>query len=169
MDQTGVILIGMMGSGKSTVGNALAQLLAVPFQDTDQLLEFRLGRPIPNLFQLYGEEAFRYHETAILRSLTPEPRVLATGGGIVIRPENWIEFKRLGKTVFLDVPTELLAERLDRSNRKRPLLQTENWIDKLAHLYESRRPLYEQADFIIKITDGPIEEVAKVIQKRLAQ
>lgn len=169
MDQTGVILIGMMGSGKSTVGSALAQLMGVPFQDTDQLLEFRLGRPIPNLFQLYGEEAFRHHETAILRGLEPEPRVLATGGGIVVRPENWIEFKRLGKTVFLDVPTELLAERLDRSNRKRPLLQTENWTDKLAHLYESRRPLYEQADFVIKITDGPIDEVAQVIHKRLEE
>lgn len=167
MTPPGVILIGMMGSGKSTVGNMLAGLLGVPFQDTDQILEFRLGRHIPQLFQLYGEEAFRHHETAVLRSLDPAPRVLATGGGIVLKRENWLEFSRLGRTVFLDVPTELLAHRLELSNRKRPLLQTEDWLKKLSDLYDSRRPLYEQADLVVPITDGPISEVAEIIKQRL--
>lgn len=153
-----------MGSGKSTVGRALAALLEFPFEDTDQMLEYRLGRQIPQLFKLYGEEAFRAHETAVLKSLEPTQRILATGGGIVIRPENWEEFHRLGVTVFLDVSTELLARRLGQSNRKRPLLQTENWEDKLDSLYSSRRDLYEKADLIVTVTeDQPIEDVAKGI------
>jgi shikimate kinase len=158
---SGVILVGMMGSGKSTVGRALADMLGVPFQDTDMLLEHRLGRQIPQLFKLYGEVAFRAHETSILESLEPEPRVLATGGGIILREENWVEFKRLGRVVFLDVPVELLTERLEVSNRKRPLLQTENWTEKLKELYEFRRPLYERADMRIEIDESPIEHVAQ--------
>lgn len=159
----GVILIGMMGSGKSTVGRALADMLDVPFQDTDMLLEHRLGRPIPQLFELYGEEAFRHHETSILTSLEPEGRVLATGGGIILKEENWVEFRRLGRTVFLDVPIELLQDRLEQSNRKRPLLQTENWEQKLAELYSFRRPLYERADLSVLIDEQPIETVAQRI------
>jgi len=162
--KSGIILIGMMGSGKSTVGRALATLLNYPFEDTDQMLEYRLGRQIPQLFKLYGEEAFRSHETAVLRGLEPAERVLATGGGIVLKQENWAEFKRLGKTVFLDVSTELLASRLGQSNRKRPLLQTENWEDKLSDLYSGRRSLYEQADIVFKVNDDqPIEDVSKGI------
>ncbi|QYK52116.1 MAG: shikimate kinase [Fimbriimonadaceae bacterium] len=162
--KSGIILIGMMGSGKSTVGRALASLLNYPFEDTDQMLEYRLGRHIPQLFKLYGEEAFRSHETAILKGLEPAERVLATGGGIVLKPENWTEFKRLGKTVFLDVSTELLSSRLGQSNRKRPLLQTENWEDKLSDLYAGRRHLYEQAEIIVKVEDNqPIEDVAQGI------
>ncbi|MFM9874678.1 MAG: shikimate kinase [Fimbriimonadaceae bacterium] len=164
---SGVILVGMMGSGKSTVGRALADLLGYPFQDTDMMLEHRLGRQIPQLFKLYGEVAFRAHETSILKSLEPENRVLATGGGIVLKEENWIEFRRLGRVIFLDVPVELLAQRLEISNRKRPLLQTENWKEKLIELYEFRRPLYEKADIRFEIDERPIEEVANRIYEVL--
>lgn len=164
-----MILVGMMGSGKSTVGRALAEMLGYPFQDTDQMLEFRLGRQIPQLFDLYGEDAFRYHETSVLKSLEPEIRVLATGGGIVLRDENWNEFKRLGQSVFLDVPVELLAMRLGQSNRKRPLLQTENWVQKLTDLYAFRRPLYEKADIRVVIDERPIEEVAARIHEELTK
>lgn len=160
---SGVILVGMMGSGKSTVGRALADLLEYPFQDTDMMLEHRLGRQIPQLFKLYGEVAFRAHETSVLESLEPQPRVLATGGGIVLRDENWVQFKRLGRVVFLDVPLELLTQRLEVSNRKRPLLQTENWTEKLKELYEFRRPLYEKADLRIVIDERPIDFVANKI------
>lgn len=164
-----MILVGMMGSGKSTVGRALAELLMFPFQDTDQMLEFRLGRQIPQLFELYGEDAFRYHETSVLKSLEPEKRVLATGGGIVLREENWDEFRRLGRTVFLDVPVELLADRLEKSNRKRPLLQTDNWVQKLQDLYAFRRPLYEKADIRVVIDERPIEDVAGRIFEELTK
>lgn len=164
---SGVVLVGMMGSGKSTVGRALAGLLDYPFQDTDMMLEHRLGRQIPQLFKLYGEVAFRAHETSVLESLEPTKRVLATGGGIVLKEENWVEFHRLGRVVFLDVPVELLAKRLEISNRKRPLLQTENWEKKLEELYDFRRPLYEKADLVIKVDERPIEEIATKIFEAL--
>ncbi len=163
----GIVLVGMMGSGKSTVGRALAELLDFPFEDTDQMLEYRLGRHIPQLFQLYGEEAFRAHETSVLKSLEPVPRVLATGGGIVLYDRNWEEFKRLGRTVFLDVPDELLIRRLEFSSRKRPLLQSEDWQDRLAAMYAERRPLYERADVRFVVEDQSIPEVAQKIVEAL--
>ncbi len=164
---SGVILVGMMGSGKSTVGRALADLLDYPFQDTDMMLEHRLGRQIPQLCKLYAETSLLPHETSVLYSLEPEQRVLATGGGIVLLDENWVQFKRLGRVVFLDVPVELLAQRLEVSNRKRPLLQTDNWTDKLRELYEFRRPLYEKADVRVVIDEQPIEYVANKIYEAL--
>src|SRR5690349_9779443 len=102
------ILLGMMGAGKSAVGRALAELSGREFVDTDLLLQQRLGRPISQLFAVYGEDAFRDHETSILRSLEPLPVVLATGGGIVVREENWSELRRLGTTIYLRATPETI-------------------------------------------------------------
>ncbi|MCA0362388.1 MAG: shikimate kinase [Armatimonadetes bacterium] len=162
-----IVLLGMMGSGKSTVGRALAARLEVPFRDTDQLLEYRLGRHIPQIFQLYGEEAFRSHETSVLRSLDPIEAVTATGGGIVLREENWPELRRLGTTVFLNAYPEVLIKRLDQSSRKRPLLAQENWESKLTELLEKRLPLYRQADVTVDVKDEEIESVVEEIVKCL--
>ncbi len=162
-----IVLLGMMGSGKSTVGRALAARLEVPFRDTDQLLEYRLGRHIPQIFQLYGEEAFRSHETSVLRSLDPIEAVTATGGGIVLREENWPELRRLGTTVFLNAYPEVLIKRLDQSSRKRPLLAQENWESKLTELLETRLPLYRQADVTVDVKDEEIESVVEEIVKCL--
>lgn len=162
-----IVLLGMMGSGKSTVGRALAARLDVPFRDTDQLLEYRLGRHIPQIFQLYGEEAFRSHETSVLRSLDPIEAVTATGGGIVLREENWPELRRLGTTVFLNAYPEVLIKRLDQSSRKRPLLAQENWESKLTELLETRLPLYRQADVTVDVKDEEIESVVEEIVKCL--
>ncbi len=151
------VLIGMMGAGKSSVGRLLADATDRPFIDTDLLLQQRLGRPIPQIFQVYGEEAFRDHETNILRSLEIGPSVISTGGGIVIRPENWDEMRRLGTTIYLRAPIEVLFERLETSKKKRPLLQSDDWKERLSTLLEVRRPLYEQADLIIDVGDGDIE------------
>lgn len=156
-----LILLGMMGSGKTTVGRRLAESLEVSFADTDAMVEHRLGRSIPQIFELYGEEAFRQHETAVLASLEPEPGVLATGGGIVTRPENWEHLRRLGTTVYLDASVEVLAERLELSKRKRPLLQVDDWQDRLGALLDARRPLYQQADLTIPIFDQDIEDVVQ--------
>ena len=120
--ERGWILLGMMGAGKSSIGRNLAEASHRPFLDTDLLLQNRLGRPVSQIFQVYGEATFRDHETSILRNLEPEPVVLATGGGIVLREENWTEMRRLGITVFLDAAFETLTERLARSKKKRPLL-----------------------------------------------
>lgn len=148
-----------MGSGKSTVGRLLAEAAELPFADTDALLEVKLGRTIRQIFSLYGEQTFREHETAILRNMEPDPGVLATGGGIVLREENWNEFRRLGETLFLDVSEEILVRRLTDSARKRPLLEQDGWEMKLRDLLAARRPLYERADHVIKIESEEFDDV----------
>ncbi len=147
------ILLGMMGSGKSAVGRGLAELSGRPFKDTDILLQNRFGRPVGQIFQVYGEQTFRDHETSILRGLEPGEYVLATGGGVVVRPENWTELRRIGTTIFLKATFETILERLEQSKKRRPLLETENWQERARTILESRLPLYEQADIIVSV-DG---------------
>jgi len=102
----------MMGAGKSTVGRELASLSDREFFDTDKVLVHRLGRPVPQLFSLYGEAAFRDHETAVLRSFERSASVIATGGGIVMKPEHWEIMRARGRIIFLYVPPDRLKERL---------------------------------------------------------
>lgn len=160
-----VILIGMMGSGKTTVGRMLAERHDLPFLDTDQMLINRLGRPIHQLFQLYGEKAFRDHETSVLSSLDPQHAILSTGGGIVLREANWEQFKRLGKTVTLDASIPVLISRLENAKRRRPLLETDNWQETLKNIYDARRHLYLQSDVIIDISDKELPEIVELVEK----
>ncbi|MGE0000808.1 MAG: shikimate kinase [Fimbriimonadaceae bacterium] len=162
-----VILVGIMGSGKSVLGNRLADTLDVPFMDTDQLFVNRMGRPIAQWFRHYGEDSFREHETSILRSLEPEPAVLSTGGGIVLRPENWQEMKRLGATVYLDVPPSAIKARLAQSKRRRPLLEFEDWEERFDKIYAERRPIYQQADITVNLDFEEIDEAVRSIVEQL--
>ena len=154
------ILLGMMGAGKSSVGRALAELSEREFFDTDVLIQQRLGRTIPQIFEMYGEQNFRDHESSILAQMSAEATVLATGGGIVLRPENWIEMRRLGTTVFLDAKPEVIVNRLEQSRRKRPLLESADWKDRVISILAERRGLYEQADHIIPITEDSLQDAA---------
>ena len=154
------ILIGMMGAGKSSVGRALAARSGREFIDTDLLLQGRLGRPIPQVFQIYGEGAFRDHETSILRSLSPGKSVLSTGGGIVVREANWVELKRLGTVIYLRSTSEQLISRLETSKKKRPLLQVEEWPERVKDLLAEREPLYERADLIVDLTGLTVDDAA---------
>lgn len=158
-----VILLGMMGSGKTTLGRRAAEMAGIPFEDTDQVLVRKLGRPIHQLFQLYGEEAFRLHETKVLEDMVPAAGILSTGGGIVVKQENWHHLRRLGTTIFLDVPFELLVQRLTTAKKRRPLLEVEGWEDRLAQLLLARMPLYTQADHRIPVSEEPIDDAAKRI------
>jgi len=155
------VLVGMMGAGKSSVGRALAEASGREFRDTDQLLVQRFGRSIAQIFDVYGEAAFRDHETSIVKSLEPGPYVLATGGGIVMRPENWAELRRLGPICYLEATPETLIERLAISKKKRPLLETENWEDRLRALLMGRIPLYEQADFRVAVDGNEIDSASQ--------
>ncbi len=143
----------MMGAGKSSVGRALSDLSGRDFVDTDLLLQVRLGRPIPQIFQIYGEDAFRDHETSVLKSLEPGPYVLATGGGIVGRDTNWAELQRLGKTIYLKASLETLCSRLETSKKKRPLLEVENWQSRVSDLLSQREIHYRKADLTVEM-DG---------------
>lgn len=150
----------MMGAGKSTMGRALAAKSGREFLDTDQLLQSRFGRPVSEIFRIYGEAAFRDHETSILKTLQPGATVLATGGGIVIREANWVEMRRLGTTLFLDVDPHKLKQRLQRSKKKRPLLAAEDWEERFELLMIQRRELYEQADFTVQVAEEEADEVS---------
>jgi len=143
----------MMGAGKSSVGRSLSEASGREFLDTDALLQQRLGRPISQIFQIYGETAFRDHETSLLKSIEPGPKVVSTGGGIILREENWLEFSRLGITIFLDAKIETLIERLTVSKKKRPLLQAEDWEQRTKDILESRLELYRKADIRVPVDD----------------
>ena len=146
-------LVGMMGSGKSTAGRHLAELLNYRFLDADTSIEQVAGRSIPDLFASDGEAGFRQLEAAVLNQIASwHSLVVATGGGVVTRPENWGQLHQ-GVVIWLDAPEALLLERLNRDPTPRPLLQANDPASRLAALLAQRRPLYAQADLHI-VQDG---------------
>jgi len=153
------VLVGMMGVGKSAVGRQLANAANRDFVDADQLLQQRFGQTISKFFAVYGEEAFRQHETALLRSLAPGPYVLSTGGGVVLREENWQEIERLGPSIYLKAEAKTLIDRLATGVRRRPLLSGPDWQEKVASLLEDRERLYRRADFTIDVDQMSLSEV----------
>jgi shikimate kinase/nucleoside-diphosphate-sugar epimerase len=156
-----VVLVGLMGSGKSAVGRAAAQSLGFSFVDTDQLVIESAGRSIPDIFAQEGEAGFRVRETAALRSLAGRNRtVIATGGGIVTRPENLPLLKQLGFVVWLNASPETLQRRTSHSN-DRPLLRDGDPLTKLRALLDARAPLYAQVcDLKITTDDLPLDDAA---------
>lgn len=157
----------MMGAGKSSVGRALAELSGREFMDTDLILQHRFGRPVHQIFRLYGEEAFRSHETSVLKSLKPSPVVLATGGGIVTRPENWSELQRLGVTLYLKASYETLLARLEASKKKRPLLMAEEWPERVRSILDERSQLYERAEITLPIDGCEISAIAAMAMEAI--
>ena len=141
-----IYLVGMMGAGKSAAGKPLAEALGYRFLDADTALEQVAGRSIPEIFASEGEAGFRTLETAVLGQITGwHSLVVATGGGVVTRPENWGHLRQ-GLVVWLDVPADLLLERLTSDPTPRPLMQTTDREARLHALLDQRRPLYAQAD-----------------------
>ncbi len=159
----------MMGSGKSTVGQALAQVSGRGFFDTDKLLVQRLGRPIADFFRYYGEEAFRDHEFSVLQSIEPCPAVIATGGGIVIQERNWPELQRIGTTIYLQASFDVLKERVERGKKRRPLLQAEDWEERLQSILESRQDWYSRADLSFQVGEFEIEETARRLHEAILE
>lgn len=146
-------LIGMMGAGKSSTGIALAQALNYQFFDTDAVLEAAVGQTIPEIFAHQGEDAFRQLETKVLAELSAYKKlVIATGGGIVTRRENW-SYLHHGIVIWLDVPPELLKQRLV-GDIGRPLLQGSNWESTVERLHQQREDLYAQADVQVVVKQG---------------
>ncbi|GAB1540265.1 shikimate kinase [Scytonema sp. NUACC21] len=151
-------LLGMMGAGKSTVGRLLAQDLGYVFVDTDTLIEKAAGgKSITQLFEDEGEAGFRQLESQVLAQVCAFTKlVIATGGGIVIKQENW-SYLHHGLIVWLDVPVEILCARL-AEDTTRPLLQDTDPQEKLRSLLEQRQHLYLQADLRITVTEGETPE-----------
>ena len=160
-------LVGMMGSGKSTAGQHLAELLGYRFLDADSSIEQVAGRSIPELFASEGESGFRALEAAVLNQIASwHSLVVATGGGVVTRPENWGQLHQ-GVVIWLDAPDALLLERLSSDPTPRPLLQADDPAARLATLLAERRPLYAQADLHILQDGRPADQVASQILEAL--
>jgi shikimate kinase len=139
-----VALVGMPGSGKSTVGRQLARQLRLEFVDSDTVIEQRLGMPIRDWFALNGEDAFRDVEQAVIDELSQGRRmVLATGGGAVLRPENRAALQQHCQVIYLRSTPEELFRRL-RHDTQRPLLQVRDPLKRLRDLYRERDPLYRE-------------------------
>jgi shikimate kinase len=147
-------LVGIMGAGKSAVGRPLAEALGYRFFDADTLLEQVAGRAIPEIFASDGEEGFRELETMVLNQLAGwHSLVVATGGGVVTRPENWGHMRQ-GAVVWLDAGEPLLLRRLQADPTPRPLLASPDPAGRLAELLNQRRPLYAQADLRLEQREG---------------
>lgn len=146
-------IVGMMGSGKTAVGDALARRMGTyNFLDTDAIIERAVGMPIPQIFEEEGEEAFRDVEAQVLDSVHAHVRcVIGTGGGLVMRNQNWSKLQT-GLVVYLDVAPEVIAGRIEGTDR--PLLQTVDPLGTLQSLLEERRERYEQADVTVEVKEG---------------
>ncbi len=161
-----IYLIGMMGSGKSTIGHLLAKELDYRFFDTDLVIERVAQTTINDIFAKEGEAYFRTLETEVLEQISAYTRsVIATGGGIVIKPKNW-SYLYYGLTIFLDVDVDILGERLAIDDT-RPLLKERDLKSKLSFLLAERISLYQQADLRIKIESNqtPEEITANILQR----
>ncbi|WP_216910344.1 shikimate kinase [Synechococcus sp. CCY 0621] len=153
LDGLNIYLVGMMGAGKSAVGQPLAEALGYRFIDADATLTEAAGRPIAEIFSSEGEEAFRALETSVLNGIASwHSLVVATGGGAVTRPENWGHMRQ-GVVVWLDAPETELLRRLAADPTRRPLLEAPDRTGRLQALLQERRPLYAQADVAV-VQDG---------------
>ena len=155
----------MMGVGKTTLGRLLAQELGYGFLDTDNVIVQAAGKSINDIFSQEGEAGFRQLESDVLAQVCAYTKLtIATGGGIILRRENW-GYLHHGLVVWLDAPVEILFNRLIEDTT-RPLLQYTDLKDKLRSLLDERQPLYKQADLHITITESQTPE--QVVSRILA-
>lgn len=163
-----ISLIGLPGSGKTTVGRQLARRLQLPFVDSDQAIEARLGCPIREFFEREGEARFREIEAEVIDALTQQgPGVLSTGGGAVLRAENRQHLRSRGRVIYLKSHPEELIRRL-RHDTNRPLLQVADPMAKLRELFATRDPLYRQtAHFVVETGRPSVATLVNMIVMQL--
>jgi len=148
-----LILIGFMGTGKTTIGKRVARSLGFRFVDTDQLIARKAGKSIPDIFAHSGEEAFRELETEVLRECAARSgQVISTGGGIVTRPGNLEILRDAGYVVWLKASPETIYDRV-RRNRNRPLLHTDDPERTIREMLDQRLDLYRRAKHLSVSTD----------------
>jgi len=163
-----IVLVGLMGAGKSTVGRRLARRLSLPFVDSDAAIEDAAGLPAGEVFERYGEDDFRDGERRLVaRLLDGGVRVIATGGGAYINQETRRLLNERAITVWLDAPTELLAERTARRPETRPMLNKGPRDRILEDLMAQRRPKYAEAHIRVPSMGGSHGEVVDAIVAEL--
>ena len=162
-------LVGMPGSGKSTVGRQLAHRAGVPFIDLDHRLEQTLGTTIRSFFEAEGETRFRDIEAQVLADVARQPggMVLSTGGGAVLRPENREVLRQFGNVLYLRASPEEIFKRV-KHDKTRPLLQGGNPMDKLRDLYAQRDHLYrETAHYVIETGRPSVHTLVNMVMMQL--
>jgi shikimate kinase len=159
-----LILIGMMGSGKTTVGRALARRLNMRFVDLDRVIEMKTGKSVAQIFETDGEAAFREWETRALQELTNEQNiVLSVGGGAPMRAQNFEMLKKIGKIVFLEASAKTVRERVERKRAKRPLLR-QNRNDTIERLLAERIEVYKKADWVVNVDEKSVPAIVRQIE-----
>jgi len=162
-----IVLVGLMGSGKSRIGKELARLLNLPFIDADREIEKAATYTISEIFERFGEKEFRRGEKEVmLRLLSGDAKVLASGGGAFIQPEIKALIKQKAISVWLKANLETLVNRTSRSNR-RPLLQVKNPAERLRQLMEERYPTYAEADITVVTDQQKPQDTAWLIKTEL--
>jgi shikimate kinase len=163
-----VVLVGMMGAGKSSIGRRLAARLHIPFTDTDHEIEAAAGASIEQIFEKYGEAEFRKGEKRVIERLLGEPlQVMATGGGAFMDPETRALIQERAISIWLRASVETLLERTSK-RQNRPLLKQGNPRDVLQSLMAEREPVYTGADIVIDSDERPTEETVDRVLKALA-
>ncbi len=163
-----IVLIGMMGSGKTTVGQKLATDLHLSWADTDFYIEESEQKSISSIFEQHGETYFRECETKALQQLIQNQGVISTGGGIIINELNRDILQQQAHVIYLETETPTLIKRLDINNR--PLLKNENIESKLTSLFKARSKFYKDTSHITVKTDKlTIEEVVEEIKRKINQ
>ncbi|MBP2641584.1 MAG: aroK [Firmicutes bacterium] len=164
-----IVLLGFMGTGKTSVGRLLARQLKRPFVDVDKMIEIACGAAISEIFQKHGEKFFREQESEMIaKAASYENAVIATGGGVVLNAENIARLRCNGVLVTLTASPEVILERTAKRTT-RPLLNAPDREQTVKALLENREPLYQEADYIIDTTSGSLHQIAQKIIVLLRQ
>jgi shikimate kinase len=164
-----IVLIGMMGVGKSSIGRRLGARLGIAFVDADAEIERAAGMSIADIFARHGEESFRSGEARVIaRLLSTGPQVLATGGGAVMNSATRALIQARGVSIWLSAEFELLLRRISKRKAERPMLQTADPAATLRELLAAREPVYARADLTVRSREVPHDAVVAEIVKRLA-
>ena len=161
-----IVLVGMMGAGKTSIGRRLAKFFQVPFYDSDHEIEVASGYKIADLFDLYGESAFRDGEKKVILRLLDQPtHVLSTGGGSFLEPQTREKIRQRGISIWLRADIETLLKRVSRRN-DRPLLNKGDQLEILSKLMKDRYHIYNEANIVVDSGNEPTAvTVEKVIEK----
>lgn len=168
--KSNIVLIGFMGTGKSSIGRKLAKILEMEFIDTDQEIERLTGLTIPQIFAKHGEIRFRSEEKLMVKKVAKKNNcVISTGGGVVLDPSNIAELKKTGIIICLTASPQEIYARVKRKGG-RPLLRKRNSPEAIAQLMEERAPYYRCADFYVDTThlsvDAVLEKILQFLEER---
>jgi shikimate kinase len=164
-----IVLVGMMGVGKSSIGRRLASRLGIPFVDADTEIEKAAGMSIPDIFARHGEDDFRSGEARVIaRLLDSGPQVLATGGGAFINEGTRAAIKSKGVSIWLTADFDVLMRRIAKRKNDRPMLATDDPAETLRYLLKVREPFYALADLTVQSREAPHDSIVGEIVTALA-